>query len=88
MIEGSEISETVAAGNKEVLKNPYEAARKLQTQTLTVQLTGGIEQFRDFLHLIETSGRVVDVESVDILSGDDNGVKFKVRLKAYAYIPA
>lgn len=87
MIDGAEISETVAAGNKAVLKNPYGQTRKIQTQTLTVQMTGGIEQFRDFLKLIETNGRVVDIDSVDILNSD-TGAKYKVKLKAYSYVPA
>jgi hypothetical protein len=87
MIDGSEIAETVAAGDKDVLKDPYAPTRKLQTQSLTVQLTGGIEQFRDFLSLIETSGRVVDVDFVDILN-TDSGLKYKVKLKTYSYIPA
>ena len=87
MIDGSEVSETVAAGNKSVLKDPFAPNRKIQTQSFTVQLNGSIEQFRDFLQLVETSGRVVDVDAVDILN-TDTGLKYKVKVKTYSYIPS
>ncbi len=78
------MDEVISAGNKDVLENPYEAKRSLQTATVSVLLIGNIEQFRNFLELLETNGRILDVSSLDVVGGDAV-TRFRVKLKAYAY---
>ena len=78
------LNELVSAGNKEVLDDPYKSQRSLMTTDMNVLLTGSIEQFRNFLQLLETSGRIVDVSELDVLGGDTI-TRFRVKLKAYAY---
>jgi Tfp pilus assembly protein PilO len=73
-----------AAANKAVLKDPFAAARSLQTTKVTVAVSGSIDQFRNFLQLLETSGRLIDVSSLSLTSGD--GVtKFNMEMKTYSY---
>jgi Tfp pilus assembly protein PilO len=84
LIDSSDTSKFVSAGEKEVLANPYKAGRELHTITLNTSINGTMEQFRNLLQLIETNGRVLDVESVEI-NGGEALTKFMVTIKAYAY---
>lgn len=74
----------ISAGNKELIKDPFGAKRSLQTTKVTMFVTGTIDQFRNFLILLETSGRLVDVSDLDISTGDGL-VRYRVTLKAYSY---
>ncbi len=77
---------TISAGDKELLANPFQANRKLHTITLSVSVTGTMEQLKNLLSLMETNGRVLDVESLQI-NGGDPITKFSLTVKAYAYEP-
>lgn len=80
----SDSQKTISAGDKAKIANPFQAQRKLNTITMTLSLTGNLDQFRNLLELIETNGRVLDVETMDVTS-DDNGSKFRIIVNAYAY---
>lgn len=83
-IDAQGIDGIISAGNKEVLKDPFGANRSLQTTEVTMFLTGTVDQLRNFLQLLETSGRLVDVSDMDVATGD--GVtRFRLTLKAYSY---
>ncbi len=43
-----------------------------------------MEQFKNLLQLIETSGRVLDIDSVEVIGGEPL-TKFRITVKAYAY---
>lgn len=76
------------AGNKTLLENPYGAQRDLNTIDVNISVSGSIEQFRNFLQLLEQSGRIIDVDNLTINSGDDaNSNSYGLRLKTYAYEP-
>lgn len=77
-------SKIVSAGDKEGLADPFSKPRKLHTITMTTTLTGTMDQFKNLLELIETSSRVLDVESMDILGGDQQ-IKFRLIVKAYSF---
>ena len=88
IISADNSTDIIAAGDKDALQNPYEPGRTLYTTTLTSSVTGTMEQFKNLLELIETSSRVLDVSSVEIVSGgnlDGSGTKFRITVKAYAY---
>lgn len=76
----------VVAGDKTTLENVYGTNRKLTTTDLALTISGSIEQFRNFLQLVETNGRIVDVTSMDMVNEEGNPV-FKIKLKAYSYVP-
>ncbi|QQS22803.1 hypothetical protein IPM19_04215 [bacterium] len=83
-ISDEAVGKTPAAGNKTVLEDPYGAKRALKTVNVNITVSGNIDQFRNFLQIVESSGRIVDVSNMDVTSGD--GVtRFTVKLKTYVY---
>lgn len=86
LISADDTSKSIAAGDKSLLANPFQEGRQLHTITLTTTVTGNMEQFKNLLQLIETSGRVLNIDSVEVI-GDDSVTKFIISVKAYAYEP-
>ncbi len=86
LISADDTSKSIAAGDKSLLANPFQEGRQLHTVTLTTTVTGNMEQFKNLLQLIETSGRVLNIDSVEVI-GDDSVTKFIISVKAYAYEP-
>lgn len=84
LISSDDSQSTVSAGDKAALANPYAVNRQLHTITLSTSVTGTMEQFKNLLQLIETNGRVLDVDSVEIIGGDTQ-TKFNMTVKAYAF---
>ena len=74
------------AGNKNLLKDPYAVNRKLQTTDLNLTVSGGVDQFKNLLQLLETNGRIIDVDTLDMSDQADNPV-FQLKLKVYSYVP-
>ncbi len=79
------IEDTLSAGNKKDLTTPYDQQRKLTPSRMTVSVTGTVEQFRNFLELLEKSGRIIDVENLDVVTSESL-VKFTVILNTYSYL--
>jgi Tfp pilus assembly protein PilO len=79
-----ETDEFIASGNKEELADPYQASRALATIDVNLSVLGSIEQFRNFLILLEQSGRIIDVESLTVTSGEDSE-SYNLKVKTYAY---
>lgn len=84
IISTDDTAKTISAADKVLLENPYQPGRALHTITLTATVTGSMDQFKNLLELIETSGRVLDVETVEI-DGGEPLTKFTIEVKAYAY---
>jgi hypothetical protein len=61
-------------------------SRKLQTTNLGLTVSGGTDQFKNLLELIETNGRLIDVATLDMSNEAENPV-FTLKLKAYSYVP-
>ena len=78
------VDANIASGNKEVLAKPYESNRSLITTNVTVSVGGSIDQFKNFLTLLETSGRILDVESFTVNSSEGD-VRYNLKLLTYAY---
>lgn len=74
------------AGNKALLKDSYTVSRKLQIMTFNLNVTGGVDQFKNLLQLIETNGRIIDVSTLD-MSNEADSPMFKLKLKTYSYVP-
>ncbi len=84
LISADDTSKTTSAGDKSILANPYQDGRQLHTVTLTTTVSGTMEQFKNFLQLVETSSRVLEVESVEV-DGGEAQTKFKITVKAFSY---
>ncbi|HMR55419.1 MAG TPA: hypothetical protein PKD34_02395 [Candidatus Doudnabacteria bacterium] len=80
----SGLEEAIASGDKAMLADPYKPGRELRTIEVTVEVTGNTEQFRNFLQLLEQSGRIIDVESL-LVTSEEDVTSFSVRLKTYAF---
>lgn len=78
-----DIDKKVSAGHKEVLDDQYSGKRELVTQNTSIVVTGTIDQFTNFLRLLESSGRILDVTELDIVSGES--ITFRLELDTYEY---
>lgn len=87
-VVGIEIDpQTPVAGNKAVIDQPFDADRKVKTIAITVSGTGTIDQIDNFLHLLESSGRVLQVQSMDINQGRGDQLIFSLVISTYSYVP-
>lgn len=84
LISVDDATSLISAGDKDELNNPYQPGRSLHVISISSSVNGTMEQFRSLLQLIETNGRVLDIESVDIIGGEAE-TKFRINIKAYAY---
>lgn len=84
-LDGAETSKTVVAGQKEVLADPFEAQRKLNSATILMTTSGTLEQFVGFLNALENSTRIVDVQTIDISPQETEELLFKVKIKGYTF---
>ena len=74
------------AGDKNLIKKPFGSDRRLQTNTFELTVNGNMEQLKNLLQLIETNSRILDVATVN-MTNDQGVVTFKLKLKAYSYVP-
>ena len=84
VLSAQDTKDIISAGDKKMLESPYQPGRVLHTITVTASITGTMEQLRNFLQLVETNGRVLDVASLKIIGGEPI-TKFQITVKAYAY---
>lgn len=87
-VVGIEIDpQTPVAGDKAVIDQPFDADRKVKTIAINVSGTGTIDQIDNFLHLLESSGRVLQVQSMDINQGRGDQLIFSLVINTYSYVP-
>lgn len=84
LISADDTSKAISAADKSMLENPYQSGRELHTITLSTNISGTMEQFKNLLELLETNSRVLDIESVDVVGGEPL-TKFRISVKAYSY---
>lgn len=81
-----DLDKTIAAGNKDLLDQPYKAKRDLLKVKVSLGVSGTIDQFKNFLELLENSGRIIDINSFSV-STSQGSTKFSLDLSTYAYEP-
>ncbi len=86
-VDGSELAKTIAAANKSALADPYEVVRKLNNETVLVTSSGTLDQFMGFLNAVENSTRLLDVQTIDISTNEDNILSYKVKVRGYTFTP-
>jgi Tfp pilus assembly protein PilO len=82
-----QIDPTPMAGNKTVLANQYGATRKVVISHVSMSLTGTLEQFKGFLQLVESNGRIIDIDNITAAAESDGTLSYKLKLKAYSLAP-
>ncbi len=79
-------SQTVVAGDKTPDGTTAAVAeRKIKPISVTVSAIGTIDQLSGFLQLVESSSRLLQVNSLDLSQGRADQVIFKVGINAYTY---
>lgn len=87
-VAGIEIdSQTPVAGNKAVIEQPFDADRKVKAIAINVSGTGTIDQLDNFLRLLESSGRVLQVQGMDVDQGRGDQLIFRLVISTYSYVP-
>jgi Tfp pilus assembly protein PilO len=86
-LDGSESAKSIVAANKPALEDPYKIERKLNTETILVTSSGTLDQFMGFLNAIENSTRLLDVQTIDIATNEDNILSYKVKVRGYTFTP-
>lgn len=84
LLSSGDTTDIISAGDKTLVPDPYKDGRALHTVTVTAAATGTMEQFKSLLTLIETSSRVLDVDSVQVI-GENETIKYRITVKAYSY---
>lgn len=77
----------VSAGDTALINDPYGTARTLQTLSGTVYVIGTFPQLEDFLKKIESSGRLMEVTSIEIGGSEGSNLNLKIGLNAYYLAP-
>lgn len=86
-VDGTELAKTIAAANKPALADPYGVERKLNNETVLLTSSGTLDQFMGFLNAIENSTRLLDVQTIDISTNEDNILSYKVKVRGYTFTP-
>ena len=79
--------EGVVAADSSLIDKPFSLTRSVKKTIVNLQITGGMSQFVAFLSKLESSGRLMDIKSLDIKSSSDNLLDFSLTLEAYYFAP-
>lgn len=63
----------------------FEGNRKLATYTISLNLTGGMQQFNDLLKILENNPRLFETTSIDIGGQDSSQLSIKLVVNSFAY---
>jgi Tfp pilus assembly protein PilO len=80
-------NDAVAAGDTQLINNPFKASRSLQKLSGTVYVIGTLPQLMAFLKKVETSGRVMQISSISVGPAQDNNLSLNVSLDAFYFAP-
>jgi len=75
------------AGDKAILENPYGVPRSVQRLSGTISAQGNYGQVVAFLNKIENSGRIININSVNIDSSADGNLNILLTLDASYLAP-
>lgn len=75
----------VAAGDSQMIKDPFGGKHTLKTVQINLGVTGTMDQFLSFLKSLENSARIVDVKNITINQGTGGSASFGLTLKTYFY---
>ncbi len=75
------------AGNKELIANPYGVSRSMQRLSGSISVVGTYDQVIALLEKIQTSGRVININSVSIDSSENGNLSVVLALDAFYLAP-
>ncbi len=74
------------AGDKSVLTDPYGQKRSVQKLTTTLTISGTFDQFQALLEKLQNSGRIINMNSLNVASNQGGIYDFSVNLEAYYFV--
>ncbi len=80
-------TDDVVSGDKSLLDNPYGAQRTLHTLSGSVSVVGSFDQLEAFLEKIENSGRIIDIDSLNITSSTKGELSLQIGVNSYYLAP-
>jgi len=87
-VEVSGQPNTVVAGDKALLSDPYGATRTLQTLAGNLSVTGSFAQLQAFLQKLETSARLIDVTDLEMDAAAGGNLSLRLGINAYYLAPS
>ncbi|MCL5666276.1 MAG: type 4a pilus biogenesis protein PilO [Patescibacteria group bacterium] len=77
--------DSIVAGNRDALQNPFAASRSLQKVAANTSVSGSFSQLETFLKKLENSARIINVNSLEISSAKSDSIDLRAGLEAYYY---
>jgi Tfp pilus assembly protein PilO len=76
---------SVAAGNKELLANPYKPARTLQKISGSLVVGGTFSQLKAFIEKLEGSGRLINITDMQMDAGTNGSLNLRLNVNVYFF---
>jgi Tfp pilus assembly protein PilO len=76
---------TIVAGDKALLEQPFNVSRKLQTVRGSVTVAGTYNNLQAFLRKVEDNSRIMDIQNMEISGIDKDTLSLKLDLLTYSY---
>ena len=80
-------NDQIYAADKGAIEEPFKAKRSLKKLTANVYVMGTYEQLKTFLEKIETSGRIIDITSLEISGSQDDKLDLRSIMTSHYYAP-
>ncbi len=77
--------ETVVAGNKALLKNPFGVPRSLGMLTVNASVSGNFDQLLDLIKKLENYGRLMDISTLNLSAGSGGVLNMKLTFTMYYF---
>ncbi len=77
----------VVAADSVLIDKPFSVQRVVRKSIINIHITGSLGQFVGFLGKLESSGRLVNIRSLEMQSSSDNLLDFSLTGEAYYFAP-
>jgi Tfp pilus assembly protein PilO len=78
-------SDVVVAADKEKLADPFKGTRSLGTMLASFSVNAKFDSFQTFLNQLENSGRIININSIEVTSSQEDRLTFRVSANIYYY---
>lgn len=77
--------EEFVAADSALAGNPFSAGRKVKKITANLGVTGSFAQFQALLKKLESSSRIIDIQTLDVGAASDGLLDFRLSFDAYYF---
>jgi Tfp pilus assembly protein PilO len=86
-VTASAKGDAILGGDKALLAQPFGQKRTVQKMKASVYVTGSFDQLQAFLKKLESSGRVLDITTIDIGPAQEGLLGLRVSIDSYYFVP-